>query len=123
MILSNAAEIVRLNKHVRETYKLRDQGAESLRAWKAACQELHARYDALAFPGGYNGALERIEVGDPNTVEAAICFLEIRPYFFRSGYMYEKVLRKVKRAKLLSKQAERLEAVIQADRCNRNSLR
>ena len=27
-----------------------------------------------------------------NTVEAAICFLECRPYFFRSGYMFKDIL-------------------------------
>jgi len=46
------------------------------------------------FPLGYQGggASRRILYGDPEAMEAAICFLEVRPYFFRSGYMYKDIL-------------------------------
>ena len=84
-----------------------------MREWKEACEEFHARYDGLAFPGGYQrgGALYRIAYGDADTMEAAICFLEIRPYFFRSGYMFKDILRKCRRAPLSSAQASRLKTI------------
>jgi hypothetical protein len=66
---------------------------------------------ALAFPGGYEGALDRIVSGDPETMEAAICFLECRPYFFRSGYMFKDILRKCKRAPLSPEQTSRLQTI------------
>jgi hypothetical protein len=44
-------------------------------------------------------------------MEAAICFLECRPYFFRSGYMFKDILRRCRRAPLLPQQAVRLKVV------------
>src|SRR5450631_4367624 len=93
-ITLNAAEAARLHQRIHHTFAVRDQGAEYREQWTEACAEFHARYDALAFPGGYSGALKRISSGDPYAMEAGICFLEVRPYFFRSGYMFKDILRK-----------------------------
>jgi hypothetical protein len=114
-IQRNAAQIVRLHERVHETFKLRDRDAESRAAWGRACQEFHSRYGALCFPGGYGGAGDRILAGDADTLEATLCFLEVRPYFFRSGYMYSALMRKMKRATLPPSQAERLLVVRQRD--------
>ncbi len=111
-IRQNAAEISRLHARIRETLGARGKGARELADWQRACAEFHARYDALACPGGYAGAAARILVGDPSTIEAALCFLELRPYFFRSGYMFQKLLRKLKRAVLTPPQAARLKLVL-----------
>jgi hypothetical protein len=81
-ITVNAAEAARLHQRIHDTFWLRDQGQEQREQWPHACAEFHARYDALAFPGGYTGALERIASGDAYAMEAGICFLELRPYFF-----------------------------------------
>jgi hypothetical protein len=110
-IRKNAVEIVRLNARIRDTVRHRDESAKKRLEWKQACAEFHTRYSNLAFPGGYVGARERIKAGDPNTVEAAICFLEVRPYFFRSGYMFKDILRKCRRAPLSPDQAGRLAAI------------
>ena len=69
---------------------------------------------ALAFPGGYRGALARIGSGDPEAMEAAICFLELRPYFFRSGYMFKALVSQLKRADLADLQRARFNAVLVA---------
>lgn len=45
-------------------------------------------------------------------MEAAICFLEVRPYFYHSGYMFNSLLRKAKRAPLDPEQLERLGRVL-----------
>ena len=97
-----------MHARVRETFAERGRRPE---AWKDACAAFHASYDALAFPGGYQGALERLLAGDPATMEAAIVFLELRPYFFRSGYMHKKILRYARRAPLAKAQAQRLRTV------------
>jgi hypothetical protein len=112
-IRENAAEIVRLHSRIHETYSHRSASAEKRREWEQACSEFHARYDRLAFPTGYQGggALRRIEYGDPEAMEAAICFLEVRPYFFRSGYMFKDILRKCRKAPLSADQAARLSVV------------
>jgi hypothetical protein len=84
-----------------------------MREWKEACADFHARYDRLAFPGGYQGggASNRITYGDPEALEPEICFLEVRPYLFRSGYMFKDILRKCRRAPLSRDQADRLRAI------------
>jgi hypothetical protein len=86
---------------------------ESRKLWERACAEFHARFDELAFPGGYETAGARILAGDPNAIEAALCFLELRPYFFRSGYMHRSLLRKAKRALLDSQQSARLRTILE----------
>ena len=112
-IMDNAEEARRIHARVHETFRLRGQGPAKLQEWKQACACFHSRYDGLAFPGGYHGALERIAAGEPQALEAAICFLECRPYFFRSGYMFKTILRKVKHAALSKRQASRLQDVLE----------
>lgn len=112
-ILRNAAEIVRLHSRIHETLSSRNKSSEGREAWEQACAEFHARYDNLAFPGGYAGALARILAGDPEAVEAGISFLECRPYFFRSGYMFKDILKKCKRAPLSEVQAARLKLILE----------
>ena len=113
-IKRNAKIINQLKQRIDETLKHRDENDQRRKEWMAACADFHSQYDALAFPGGLSGAYERIIEGDPKAVEAAICFLECRPYFFRSGYMFKDILRKAKRAPLKSDQKERLDAVLLA---------
>jgi hypothetical protein len=111
-IRENAAEIVRLHSRIRETYAQRSKSSQKMEEWKRACAEMHSRYSELAFPGGYDGdVLDRILSGDVQAMETAICFLEVRPYFFRSGYMFKDILRKCRRAPLSRNQAERLRAI------------
>ena len=64
-IHENAAEIVRLHSRIHETVKYRTKSPGKRREWEQACAEFHARYEELAFPGGYRNALERISRGDP----------------------------------------------------------
>lgn len=112
-ILENASEITRLHSRIHQTLPFRGESPAQREDWERACAEFHARYDKLAFPGGYIGAFDRIAAGDPQAMEAAICFLECRPYFFRSGYMFKDILKKCKRAPLSEGQASRLKAVVE----------
>jgi hypothetical protein len=112
LILRNAAEINRLKARIDETFKTRNKNENKRREWESACKDFHSNYDRLAFPGGLDGAYERILTGDAETMEAAISFLECRPYFFRSGYMFKDILRK--KAPLSHRQKERLEAVLKS---------
>ena len=112
-ILENAKEIVRLHSLVHETFRHRNQNPQKRAEWQQAAAEFRRRYDTLAFPGGYDAAFDRIARGEPEALEAAICFLECRPYFFRSGYMFKKILRRCRRAPLSAAQAVRLDAINQ----------
>lgn len=112
-IAEGGAEIERLRSRIDETLKRRGESKRHRDEWAAACEAFHARYDELAFPGGYDRGRERVDAGDPEAIEAALCFLELRPYFFRSGYMFKDLLRRVKRAALSRSQIGRLNAVIE----------
>ena len=117
-ITENAEEITRLHKLVHSTFRHRDENPTKRQQWERACSDFHANYNRLAFPGGYwsdatNNALSRMLAGDAYTVEAAICFLEVRPYFFRSGYMFKDILRRAKKAPLTEDQMSRLKLVVE----------
>ena len=56
-------------------------------------------------------AKERIRSGDTDAIEAALCFVELRPYFFRSGYMFKTLLPMLKRVQLTPSQRERFSRV------------
>ncbi len=112
-IADAAAEIARLHARIHETVRFRDASPQQRDSWKRACSEFHSRYSTLAFPGGYEGAIERILDGDQFSIEAAICFLEVRPYFFRSGYMFSQIVRIVRRANLSPEQELRFRSVIE----------
>jgi len=110
----NAEEIRRLHGRTHEAVRYREKSAEQKERWERACAEFHARYDALAFPGGYNNAMDRILSGDSEAIEAALCFIELRPYFFRSGYMFKDLLPKLKRTPLSAAETARLQVVLSA---------
>ena len=113
-ITRNAEKINQLKARIEETMKFRDKNEHKRKEWQTACAEFHEQYDSLAFPGGLSGAFDRILEGDPEAMEAAICFLECRPFFFRSGYLFKDLLRKTNRAPLKRDQVERLKNVKQA---------
>jgi len=119
----NAEEIRKLHGRIHETYSNRSKFPGATQEWERACEEFHARYDGLAFPGGYDTALERLASGDAETIESALCFVELRPYFFRSGYMFETLMRKLKHVPLDADQSERFERVVQAYKQWRQSKR
>jgi hypothetical protein len=112
-IRENGHELARLHARIHETLKHRGVSADLRAQWETACTEFHARFDSLAFPGGYEGALDRISSGDALAMEAGVCFLECRPYFFRSGYMYKDILRRLKLAPLSESQALRLQMILE----------
>jgi hypothetical protein len=123
LIERNSAEAARLHRRIHETFAVRDESPRKREEWKRACEIFHREYDELAFPGGYEGALDRLVAGDLETMEAAICFLEIRPYFFRSGYMFDAILRKAKHAPLSPDQKARLLVVTEEVRAWKASKR
>lgn len=83
-----------------------------------------ARYDALlrafhaateaALPSGQPGFLRALATGSLGHIEAAIAFLEADPWFFRSGYEKQALIRHLKRARLDDDQKRRLAAVVVA---------
>lgn len=102
-----------LHQQIHITYQNAHKGTKEREAWHLACKNFQQQYDNLAFPGGENTLYQRLAEGDFYTMEAAICFLEVRPYFFRSGYIYQKLMRKLKYVSLTQEQKARYEDVKQ----------
>jgi hypothetical protein len=107
-MIANAAEINRLHARVHEAVERRDEGDPLRQEWLQACEEFHRRYSELCLPGGWtDDLLDRLFAGDNDAIESVLCFLEVRPYFFRSGYHWKMFLKKCKRAPMNPEQAER----------------
>ncbi len=100
-MIEDSAECARLHGQIRSTFKEREETDEKRYAWTQACAEFHARFDQLSFPGGYSTAADRISRGDAEAIEAALIFLELRPYFFHSGFMFKELIQRCKRRSLL----------------------
>jgi hypothetical protein len=107
-MIANAAEINRLYTRIHETFGRRSESASAHEEWHLACEEAHARYNQLCIPGGWDEQFfDRVRDGESAAIEAALCFLEVRPYFFRSGYHWKSIFQKCKRAPMSVDQAER----------------
>ena len=113
-IIRNAEKINQLKARIDETVRYRDKNEHKRKEWVQACKNFHEQYDSLAFPGGLENAYKEIIEGNQKAMEAAVCFLECRPYFFRSGYMFKDILRKTKKAPLSKEQRLRLNKVLVA---------
>ena len=110
-IQQNARVIAKLHQRIHETFAYRDDNDQSRSLWKDACSEFHNKYNELAFLGGTSGIRERLRAGDEEAIEYALDFIEVRPYFFRSGYMYKDFLRVLKNCSLSDGQRERYDRV------------
>ena len=119
VITQNAARLRELNARVSETFRDRDQSTAARLEWEKATAAFRDNYSALAFPGGEDSAKSRILAGNPDAIEDALTFLEVRPHFFRSGYMrndffrYLKRLHREKPQALSDTQLDRLIAVLE----------
>lgn len=82
-IENNSREITRLRDRAVQAGADRDVSPEHRDKWQSAWDEFNDRYDALAFPGGVSTARQRLRAGDADAIEYALCFIEVRPFFFR----------------------------------------
>ena len=99
------------HRRIGEAFLNRSDGPEAWERWKQVCADWHASRKPTDFL--WEGSTrQRLRSGDPGAVEDAILFLEIDPWFFRSGYLKERVLGALKCAPLSSRQRERLRHII-----------
>ena len=112
----NAAELRRLKQAIDDTVAHRSEGRQAFDAWREACAVFHARYDALAFPGGLAAAFVRLAAGDLTTADTAISFVELRPRFFRAQYHATRFIKLLKRISLRADLQRRFDATLAARR-------
>ena len=111
---ANAAELRSLHEAIHIAFARRSESVAHLQEWQAACRRFHEAYDRLAFPGGLARGLSLLANGDPAMIEESIRFLEVDPWFFRSGYIKAEIIRHLRRAPLSPAQVGRLRQVILA---------
>lgn len=107
-IITQETEVIsQLHKRIHATFKNRDK---DLKSWKRACEEFHQHASKI------DPILDRVYVeqvySDKDLQEFVITFLEINPIFFRSGYIKEEMLKKIKKSPLSVKQKMRLRQVL-----------
>jgi hypothetical protein len=113
LMLDNAAVLRQLHRRVREAADARSGGPVEVKAWVEAARDYHDRYNDLAMPGGYDSVLQGLETSDSGAIDLALCFVELRPYFFRSGYMYTLLMRRLKKCVMNEEQAMRHARVVE----------
>ena len=80
---------------------------------RATAGRFHEALEA-AYPPSFWDDYQCLTRGEANGAESAIRFLEADPYFFRSGYVKEKLIRHIKRPMLSPTFVTRLQAVVVA---------
>ena len=111
VIRANAELIVTLRQRIGETGAKRDESDEHWQQWLAACSDFRDSYNRLAFLGGVDSARARIRSGDPSAIEYALDFIELRPFFFRSGYMYNDFMRVLRNCPMSETQTKRYNVI------------
>ncbi len=95
MIRQTETEVRALISEIDATYELRDLTKRRYAAWEIACAALHAYRSPI------DDLLDACEIKDfskhPELRDFAFTYVETSPYFFRSGYTMERVLRTIKR--------------------------
>ncbi len=106
-IILEAEKINQLHKNIDKTLKNRGTNRAP---WEKACKEFHSYTSELNEL--VNRVYEESEPKDTDVIEFILSFLEVDPVFFRSGYIKEEMLKKIKRVELTEKQIYRLRNVL-----------
>ena len=77
----------------------------------AALTRFHTAVEK-AYPPDFWENFERLKAGDADAAEMAIAFMEADPWFFRSGYVKQRLATYLKRVKLTPHDQDRLRSVI-----------
>lgn len=120
LILDEAAKLQQLHATVHTTWAHRDRDARFRRVWSDACDAFHTYVSAI--DRYLDRACDEKRYTDREVIEFSICFLEVDPWFFRSGFLKQELLTRLKRTELDKSAKERLRAVL-IDAVNRRGTR
>ncbi len=119
LIMENLRELIRfegkklkeLHTEIHRLLPGRNRSDGGLQKWSEACRRFHG-YQSGIDEYLTEESFSRLKSGNPTMVEFALVFLEEDLRFFRSGYIKEKILEKLKKVPLDYKQTERLRAIL-----------
>ena len=110
LITAEGARLGELHAAVHQTFRHRSRDAQSRQEWKQACEAFHSYVSPIERYLERACAVERYT--DKNLLEFAVCFMEVDPWFFRSGYFKESLLTRLKRSDLGEDTRRRLRMVL-----------
>lgn len=110
-IRENSKILIEFHALRRKNNTLRSQDLPVSKEITAKLDEVYERYLRLVFEcdgyEGETGLYTLLRQHNPYAIEYALCFVEIRPYYFRSGYMYQRLMKKLNQVPLNEHQRER----------------
>jgi hypothetical protein len=105
-----AAQIEAAHAEIHRTLVTRDRDQKSRLEWEKACDAFHS------FQSPLDPFIDRAcgtgRYTDKEILEFVVCFLEVDPWFFRSGYLKQVFLTRIKRSQLDAGTTRRLQAVL-----------
>ena len=120
LIRAESAKLEELHSAIHRTLPGRDRSPHLRREWEAATRALHA-YKSPLDPY-IERACTEAHYSDPELLEFVIAFLESDAWFFRSGYLKEVFITRLKRSVLAETAKIRLRGVL-LDAVNRRGTR
>jgi hypothetical protein len=120
LIRAESAKLEELHSAIHRTFLVRDRSPHLRREWEAATRAFHA-YKSPLDPYIERACTEPT-YSDPELLEFVITFLESDAWFFRSGYLKEVFITRLKRSALTEAAKSRLRGVL-LDAVNRRGTR
>jgi hypothetical protein len=99
------------HERIHRTFAARHEGSKAMQAWHDATEAWHARTNPIdrLWEDDFLAALR---ASHHPSIEDAILYLEVDPWYFRSGYLKERLIRGLKSANLSAKDRRRLWNVV-----------
>jgi len=110
LITEESAKREVLHEAINRTLAHRDRDGSSKQAWKRACEAFRSYVSPL--DPFLKRACEEQRYVDKELLEFVVCFFEVDPWFFRSGYLKQMLLTRLKRSELGAQNKRRLRAVL-----------
>ncbi len=112
------------HKSIQSTFTSRHKGPKARKAWQDATSAWHAQVhptERLWKPEFYQNLRQSCR----QSIDEAILYLEVDPWYFRSGYLKERLIRGLKAAELTDRDCQHLRNIIWnvADGKNRREFR
>lgn len=109
LIRDESAKYRALHERIHQTCRRRHVDHASQEAWRQACEAFHSFRSSL--DPLFERAFQETNYCDKALTEFVICFLEVDPRFFRSGYIKQVILTRLKRSVLCEHDQRRLRGV------------
>ena len=111
-IAKYAAKEKQLNDEIQRTLPFRDLGKKDLyQKWSEACDASHLYRSPLNkfWTASFKSS---VQSGDREAINELITYLEVDPYYFRSGYLKGRLVRVIKNAPRTEEDNRRLRGII-----------